>query len=331
MAETTEVAIVGGGAAGCAVAYYLAKAGVGATVIEREGIGTQASGFSAGGLNPLQGAGIPGPLGPLAIESFRMHMELWDQLGVESGVNFHPKVISMIRLAAGESEVPELEDTLDIFQSAKGFSAHWLESDDVRDTEPRIASDFIRGLYTYGNAALDSYLYTLALSTAAESLGATVRAGAATGLKESGGRVSGVLLEDGEIDCDSVVVASGPWSGQAQRWLGGPLPVEPLKGEILRMDLPAPGLAHDFSSGHVSLYQRTDGLVWVGATEESRGFDRRPSESARRYLMNGAIKLMPAIAQAKLVKHTACLRPVTPDWLPIIGRAVPGAERGPRG
>ncbi len=30
---------------------------------------------------------------------------------------------------------------------------------------------------------------------------------------------------------------------------------------------------------------------------------------------------MPEIAEARLVLHTACLRPVTPDWLPIVGRA----------
>ena len=30
---------------------------------------------------------------------------------------------------------------------------------------------------------------------------------------------------------------------------------------------------------------------------------------------------MPSMAEAKVVKHTACLRPVTADWLPIIGRA----------
>ena len=28
---------------------------------------------------------------------------------------------------------------------------------------------------------------------------------------------------------------------------------------------------------------------------------------------------MPDLAQARLTLHTACLRPVTPDWLPIIG------------
>ena len=62
MAETNDVVVVGGGAAGCSVAYHLALAGVKVTVVEGEGVGTQASGFSAGGLNPLQGIGIPGAL-----------------------------------------------------------------------------------------------------------------------------------------------------------------------------------------------------------------------------------------------------------------------------
>ena len=66
---------------------------------------------------------------------------------------------------------------------------------------------------------------------------------------------------------------------------------------------------------------REEGQVWIGATEERKGFDAEPSKSARDRLMAGALRLMPAMADAKLVLHTACLRPVTPDWLPIIGRA----------
>ena len=46
MSETSEVVIVGGGAASCALAYYLAIAGVRATIVEREGVGTQASGWA---------------------------------------------------------------------------------------------------------------------------------------------------------------------------------------------------------------------------------------------------------------------------------------------
>ena len=77
MVETSEAVIVGGGAAGCAVAYYLVRSGVKATVVEGQGVASQGSGYAAGGLNPLQGAGIPGPLGPFAWESFQMHFNLW--------------------------------------------------------------------------------------------------------------------------------------------------------------------------------------------------------------------------------------------------------------
>ena len=111
MAETREVVIVGGGVAGCSVAYYLALAGVKSTVIEREGIATQASGFSAGGLNPLEGANIPGLLGPLAIESFRMHRQLWAELNDTTGIDYEGRIISLVKVAFEESELPELEES----------------------------------------------------------------------------------------------------------------------------------------------------------------------------------------------------------------------------
>ena len=229
----------------------------------------------------MQGAGIPGPLGPLAVESFQMHLEVKDQLQSESSVDFYPKVISMVRVAFDESDLGEFGETLEIFEAADGFSAHWLDSSELRDLEPRISTDAIRGLYTYGNASLDSHLYTVALSKAAENLGAIIRPGAATGLGKSGERVTGVLLEDGEIECAGVVLATGPWSKDVEDWLGVPVPIEPLKGEILRMEpLEKNGPAYDFSGAGVSLYQRADGLTWValprkaGVLTESRASPR---------------------------------------------------------
>ena len=322
MGDTAEVVIVGGGAAGCAAAYYLAKAGVKATIIEREGVGSQASGYSAGGLNPLQGAGIPGPLGSLAKESFRMHLGMWDQLKGEADVDFQSRVVSNVTVAFGENELSAMDETLKVFEKAEGFSTHWLGSDELHEVEPRLAHGIIQGLYTYGNAALDSYLFTVALSKAAQMYGASIRLGKMIGLKKSGGRATGIVLEDGEMACDQLVLAMGPWSVGAERWLGAAIPVDPLKGEMLRMELTGQKpLAHSFSWGQVFLFPRAGGLVWVGATQERHGFDTQPSESARRSLLKGAVKLMPAMADTRLVKHTACLRPVTPDWLPIVGKA----------
>jgi glycine/D-amino acid oxidase-like deaminating enzyme len=47
-----DVVIVGGGIVGMVTAYYLAKAGVPSVVIERDAIGSHASGYAYGGLSP---------------------------------------------------------------------------------------------------------------------------------------------------------------------------------------------------------------------------------------------------------------------------------------
>lgn len=325
MNQTSEVVIVGAGAAGCAVAYYLAQAGVKATVIEERGTGSQASGFAAGGLNPLQGAGIPGPLAPLALESYRMHLDLWGRLKEETGIDLQGRIVSLLKVAFQESELPEFQETLELFNAAAGFQARWLDAPEIAKLEPRVAPDAIRGLYARGNAAVDSYKYTLALAQAAERLGTTFRSGAVRGLARSNGRVTGLHLEGGTVSCGQVVLAMGPWSRKAEAWLDTYIPVDPLKGEILRVELPGPPLSYELSGGGASLYPKPDGMVWCGGTEEWHGFDREPSESARQCISRGAARLIPDLARSRLVLQTACLRPVTPDWLPIIGRA-PGWE-----
>ena len=325
MKNTCDVAIIGGGAAGCAVAYYLAKAGVRATIVEREGVGLQASGYSAGGLHPLQGAGIPGPMGPMAIASFRMHLDLWDQLKAESDLDFKPERIARVEVAFEDSDLPNLEETLKVCESTDGFSARWMDDRELRDLEPRLSPRVIRGLHTFGDAALNSLDYTVALSRAAEGLGTVIRKGIVNGLKKSNAYVTGLTLEDGELLCDRVVVAAGPWSARAGGWLAIPIPVSPQKGEILRMEVPGGPLPCDFSSPAINLFRRPDGLAWIGATEELRGFDTSPSAWARQFLLDRATRLVPAMADARLVKHTACLRPLTSDRMPIIGKA-PGWE-----
>jgi glycine oxidase len=326
MKRATEVAIVGGGAAGCSVAYHLAKVGIKSTIIEREGIASQASGFSAGGLNPLQGAGIPGPLGPFAMESFRMHLDMFGELQSGTGISYDGRIISLVKVAFDEAGLPELQETFDIFAGADDtFEAQMLEPKDVMDWDSRVAPDVIRGVHARGNAALDSYKYTLALVQAAEKLGVTVRSGTVRGLERSNGRVTGVLLGDGVLSCDAVVLAMGPWSREAEAWLDTHIPVDPLKGEILRVELADRRLSPDLSGAAGSFHPKPDGQVFCGSTEEWQGFDREPSDTMRQNITRDSVRLMPDMAQARLVLHTACLRPVTADWLPIIGLA-PGYE-----
>ena len=325
MKDTSEVVIVGGGAAGCSVAYYLALVGVKSTIIEREGIGSQASGFSAGGLNPLQGTGIPGPLSAVAMESYLLHQDLFPTLKEATGVDYQWRITTLIKVAFGDEDLPELQETYDTFSATDGFQADMLDPEQLLDLEPRISPDVVKGVAARGNASLDSFKYTLALAQAAEKLGASVRPGTVQGLERSNGRVTGVLLDGSVLHCDQLVMATGPWSRIAEPWMGTYIPVDPLKGEILRVELPGGPLGYDMSGGGGSLYPKPDGLVWCGTTEDWRGYDMSTTESARQRIEKGAARLIPEMAKARLVLHTACLRPVTPDWLPIIGRA-PGLD-----
>ena len=323
MPESSDVVIVGGGAAGCSVAYHLALAGVKSTIIEGQGVATQASGFSAGGLNPLQGTGIPGPLGSLAMESYLMHLDLFGQLQDDTGIDYDGRIISLLKVAFDEEELAELQETEDVFAPVDGFETRWLDNREVLELEPRVSPKIIRGLVARGNAAMDSYKYTLALLQSAEKMGASIRSGTVAGLERDNNRITGVRLDDETISCGQIVLAMGPWSRKAEAWLDAYIPVDPLKGEITRMELPGTPLTHALSGGGGSLHPKPDGLVWCGTTEEWRGFDKETSTSAHQSILEGAVRLVPDMADARLSLQTACLRPVTPDWLPIIGR-LPG-------
>lgn len=322
-----DVVIVGGGAAGCAAAYYLGLSGIRSTIIEGTALASQASGFAAGSLDPLEGDGIPGPLAALAEESFRMHQRLPEELGNGPAGGYHFRIASQLRVAFDEAEIPDLQEMVDTYSPRAdiGFHAEILDAGGIRHLEPRLSSKAIMGIHTRGVLSLDSYAFTLALSEAAGKLGAATVQATVRGLELSGGRAHKVLLEDGEISCGAIVLAMGPWARKAESWLDAYIPVDPMKGEILRIRPPGAPLTLDLFGGGASLYAKPDGLVWCGTTMEWRGFDLKPLDSTREHLWRNAASLAPDLERGKLEEHTACLRPVTPDRLPIIGK-LPGYD-----
>ena len=321
--QAADVVIIGGGAAGCAAAYYLAANGVKATVIEREGVASHASGYNAGGLNPLEGHGWPDPLQPMALQSFALHQELWDSLPAKTGIDYHGRLTSILKVALEPEELADLKETLETFNNAPepGFSAEWLEREDVLALEPRLTPEVLAGVRAVGNGALDGLEFTQALAAAAEATGATVMTGNAVGFRLGNGKVESVVTNDGEITCGSVLIAAGPWCRTAEQWLDISIPVDPLKGQIIRVRPDGPGLDYELIGGGSSMYAKTDGLIWCGSTEEDVGFDLTLTEEARASIMQKAVRLMPALSASEQMLHTACLRPVTPDWLPIVGQA----------
>ena len=314
-----DVVIVGGGIAGVATAYFLGKEGAKSVLVERDSLGSHASGFAYGGLSGLSWVGDRSPVGALRAEGFRLHKQLAETLPEETGVNTEFRERPTLSLAFSEEEATAGRSQASRQQGDKGYSVRWVDADEARSIESRISPDALGAVYVEGTADVEPYRLVVAMAQAAEAMGATIHHGGVTGLKRDGDRVSGVVLQDQVVPCRHVVLAMGPWSAEASEWLGVNVPVTPLKGQILR--LRASGEPYRSSVSWNGNYSSTkpDGLVWAGTTEEDVGFDETPTKEARDRIMEALLKMLPPLEDAELVRQTACLRPWSSDGLPVLG------------
>jgi len=182
--------------------------------------------------------------------------------------------------------------------------------------------------------------FTAAMMRAAQAQGAELRMGRVTGIVRHAGsaRVTGVEVDGARIEGDAVVIAMGPWSVLAARWLSLP-PVFGLKGHSLVLEtgtqVPPEALFLEYQeAGHgwhsPEVVPRPDGTTWVCAISSESPVPLDPADVApdhgaieRLHAMCGRIS--PALASAKVLASQACHRPVTQDSLPLVG-AIPGLD-----
>ena len=168
---SSGVVIVGGGIVGVVTAYYLARAGVASVVVERDAIGSHASGFAYGGLSPVTGAGIPGPLAEMAQAGMRLHRELAQSVVAETGIGIDFRVRRSLALAFTDAEARRLQGALPWQQQQPGYVSRWLDGAEARRVEPRISEEAIGAVSIEGGADVEPYRLVLALTRAAEALG----------------------------------------------------------------------------------------------------------------------------------------------------------------
>src|SRR2546429_8836288 len=148
--SSADVVIVGGGIAGMTTAYYLAKSGVPSLVVERDAIGSHASGFAYGGLSPLSGFGIPGPLAEISQDAMQLHRELPKSLLEETGIDVDFRVRSSLALAFTEADVRRLQVALPWQQKQPGYAVRWLDIAEARRGGPPVSDETLAGTRTQG-------------------------------------------------------------------------------------------------------------------------------------------------------------------------------------
>ncbi|MDP6549988.1 MAG: FAD-dependent oxidoreductase [Dehalococcoidia bacterium] len=230
----------------------------------------------------------------------------------------------MLLVAMNEPELEQRKTDME-WVSQRGVRVRWLERDEVLALEPRTSPAVLGAVYEEGTAQVDGYRFTLAFAAAAEKRGATVRQREAVGLEREGSRVTGVKTPTETIPCDAVVLAMGAEAGVASEWVGFPIPVRPLKGQILRLRLPGKPLDYFVNILELgTIVPRRDGLTSIGTSYEDTD-DPQPTEDYKLRVLSRGMEILPYIEEAEVVEHRAGFRPLSADICPIIG-PVPGWE-----
>jgi glycine/D-amino acid oxidase-like deaminating enzyme len=310
----SRIVVCGAGAIGASVAFFLTRRGARPVVVDRARPAAAASGKAAGFLALDWNAGTP--LDALARASFALHREIAAELGAER-TGYRP--MGAIMTAAA--------DEGDLERYRRLPNPDWLDG--------RVVAHEVIGDHET-TAQVDPLRFTSALLEEAVARGAELVTGVVDGLAldGEGGAVGGVSIDGVRRDADAAVLALGPWTGQAQRWVALPQILGSRSASLLlAAEAPAEAVFSEFISRDrgrmtVEMYPREGGAVYVAGHPDPAPLpddpdEIVPSDGACEELHRVAGVHSSALRDAEVLRRTACYRPLTVDGVPLIG-PVPG-------
>ena len=331
----TDVLIIGGGLAGCATAYFLAREGVDVLLVERFDLNTQASGANAGSLH-IQ---IPhdvfitegedwarqfAPTIPLMTESAK----LWTTIGSQIECDLEVKITGGLLVAHTESQMRDVKRKADI-ERRHGVNIKLLDRIEVQALAPYISDEIIGGAFCPDEGNANPLKATPGFAAAASRHGARIIANTEILSLEETGKGFTAMTPDGTIAASRVVNCAGADAGTIAAMLGIELPVDghPIQVSVTEpAELYVPHLVYA-AAEKLTLKQMSNGTFIIGGgwPATRRNHDGKLAVNLRslRDNMRLALSVVPALANIHVVRSWPAIVNGTADWKPIFGE-VPG-------
>ena len=309
--------IVGGGIVGTSAAAFLAEAGASVVLVERDAIGSAASGRNSGV--------IQHPFDPELASLYHDTLRLYRELGaMQSDFRLPKRAAGLLLLSADEEQVR-------IAASAVGTQAAELDPEvltpaQLNRLEPALAADLWACRLATGHPVAPAAA-TSAFAARARRAGAALMVGAGDSVVIlDGSRARGLRYGAGtDVRCGAVLIAAGPWTSElVPAWHDAP-PISSLWGVVVSVQLRAaprhvleelgidrPGSPPEELFSLVS----AGGSTSVGSTFLPAR--PNPDERAGR-VVERAARFVPGVRTGAVHGVRACARPLSFDRRPLIG------------
>lgn len=324
----SDVIVIGAGVVGAAIACGLAWRGLRVLALDGGDLDFRAARANFG-LVSVQGKGLGAPAYQLLT---RGSADAWAgfaaRLAECSGIDVQHERRGGLSFCVGEEAFEARRQRLLRLHNQLGGAEPDFEMMDRADLGRFLPGVRLGGAVTgasFGRS--DGHVNPLRLLAAlhrsiARSGGALLYGHPVSALRPSG---AGFTVEAGgrRFTAARVVVAAGLGSGALARQVGLALPLRAQRGQLLVTERIAPLLPVPASG----LRQTADGTVMVGLTNEDVGPDVSVTVAAAAAMSRQALRLLPGLAGARVVRHWAGLRVLPPDGLPVYAQSTehPGA------
>lgn len=322
--------IIGGGAIGLSLAYELARHNLRVRVIDQNEPGQQTSWAGAGILPPANPNAAHDAYEQLCGLSHQLHPKWAADLRAETSIDNGFRACGGLHVARRAGEAAALVAAMRQLQE-DGIRVERVDPTHLRELEPALRPPgdgfSLRAAYLLPDESqLRNPRHLKALLSACRHRGVEMTGQVmAQRFQQTGSRVLALESSAGVLRAARFCVTTGAWTRLLLSQLDVHLEIHPWRGQIALLS-GSPGLLQRvINEGPRYLVPRDDGRVLSGSTVEDVGFDNRTTPEAIQELVQFAVDLVPALAQAKLERSWSGLRPRTGDGLPFLG-PVPGVD-----
>lgn len=328
-----DVLVIGGGLAGCATAYYLAREGAGVTLVERSDLNMQASGANAGGFHAQiphltfmeEGEAWARHFAPV-VEMLLAGIRLWGTLEEELDCDLEYHIGGGILIADKQAQMRDIERRMAIERSV-GLEIHALTRDELQSIAPYASRDMVGGCYCPAEGKANPLKATRAFARRAVEKGAVIlRNTEVTGLEANG---HGFLVRTGRgsIQAARVINCAGADAGRIAAMLNMNVAIQGFPIQVSVTAAAEQFIKHlVYAAGlRLTLKQAANGTLLIGGGWPARinGQSGQAVVDLDSLLGNLRVakQVVPAIGEAQLVRSWAAIVNGTADWKPIIGEA----------